>query len=149
MIDVETDPPVTPERSANMAKVRGKDTKPEMAVRRAAHALGLRFRLHRRDLPGTPDLIFSKRKTAIFVHGCFWHRHEGCRKAGSPKTRAAFWQAKFDRNVARDALNVNALQAAGWTVATIWECDTRDPQKLTDRLRSIFNLPDRVAGNGC
>lgn len=144
----DTEPPVTPARSANMSKVRGKNTKPEMAVRRAAHALGLRFRLHRRDLPGTPDLVFSKRKTAIFVHGCFWHRHEGCRKAGpAPKTRTTFWQAKFDRNTARDARNADALKEAGWNVATIWECETRNPEKLTDQLRSIFNIPDRVAGN--
>jgi len=144
----EPDPPITPARSANMSKVRGKNTKPEMAVRRAAHALGLRFRLHRRDLPGTPDLVFSGRKTAIFVHGCFWHRHGGCPKAGpAPKTRTAFWQAKFDRNTARDARDAEALRAAGWAVATIWECETRKPEKLTDQLRSIFNLPDRVAGN--
>lgn len=144
----DTEPPVTPARSANMSKVRGKNTKPEMAVRRVAHALGLRFRLHRRDLPGTPDLVFPKRKTAIFVHGCFWHRHEGCRKAGpAPKTRTAFWQAKFDRNTARDARNADTLRETGWNVATIWECETRDPDKLTDQLRSIFNIPDRVAGN--
>jgi DNA mismatch endonuclease (patch repair protein) len=144
----DTEPPVTPARSANMSKVRGKNTKPEIAVRRAAHALGLRFRLHRRDLPGTPDLVFSRRKTAIFVHGCFWHRHEGCRKAGpAPKTRTAFWQAKFDRNTARDARNADTLRQGGWNVATIWECETRDPDRLTDQLRSIFNIPDRVAGN--
>ena len=144
----EPDPRVTPARSANMSKVRGKNTKPEMAVRRAAHALGLRFRLHHRDLPGTPDLVFPGRKTAIFVHGCFWHRHPGCSKAGPPpKTRTAFWQAKFDRNTARDARNVEALRAAGWSVAIVWECETRDIEKLTDQLRSIFNLPNRVAGN--
>lgn len=148
MTDTEPEPPVTPSRSANMAKVRGKNTKPEVAVRRAAHSLGLRFRLHRRDLPGTPDLVFSKRKTAIFVHGCFWHRHEGCPKAGpAPKTRTAFWQAKFDRNTARDARNDLALREAGWTVAIIWECETRDLEKLIAQLRIIFNLPDRVAGN--
>lgn len=140
MTDVEPDPPVTPERSANMAKVRGKNTKPEMTVRRAAHALGLRFRLHRRDLAGTPDLIFPKRKIALFVHGCFWHRHDGCSKASTPKTRAAFWQAKFDRNTARDGRTVDALQAAGWTVATVWECETRAPAALIRQLRSIFDL---------
>jgi DNA mismatch endonuclease (patch repair protein) len=148
MAETESEPQVTPARSANMAKVRGKDTKPELAVRRAAHALGLRFRIHRRDLPGTPDLVFPKRKTAIFVHGCFWHRHEGCRKAGAPKTRAAFWEAKFDRNTARDARNADALRAEGWNVAIVWECDTRDPAKLAHQLRSIFNLPDRVARTG-
>lgn len=148
MADMESEPPVTPARSANMAKIRGKNTKPEMAVRRAAHALGLRFRLHRRELPGTPDLIFPRWKTAIFVHGCFWHRHEGCSKAGVPKTREAFWQAKFDRNVARDIRNVDALRASGWNVATVWECDTRDPGKLADQLRRIFGLPVPIAENG-
>lgn len=138
MTDTESEQPVTPARSANMAKVRGKNTRPEMAVRRAAHALGLRFRLHRRDLPGTPDLVFPKWKTALFVHGCFWHRHDRCAKASSPKTRAAFWQAKFDRNVARDGRSAEALQAAGWTVATVWECETRDTEKLVRQLRSIF-----------
>ena len=123
-----------------MAKVRGKNTKPEMAVRRAAHALGLRFRLHRRDLAGTPDLVFPKRKVALFVHGCFWHRHEGCSKASTPKTRVAFWQAKFDRNTARDGRTAEALQAAGWTVATVWECETRDPAALIRQLRGIFDL---------
>ncbi|MFV0409489.1 MAG: very short patch repair endonuclease, partial [Paracoccus sp. (in: a-proteobacteria)] len=85
-----------------MAKIRGRDTKPELRVRRAAHALGLRFRLQRRDLPGTPDLVFPGRRIAMFVHGCFWHRHPDCRFAYTPKSRVAFWQAKFDGNVARD-----------------------------------------------
>lgn len=149
MIDAESDQPVTPERSANMAKVRGKNTKPEMAVRRAAHALGLRFRLHRRDLAGTPDLVFPKRKIALFVHGCFWHRHEGCSKSSMPKTRAAFWQAKFDRNMARDGRAAEVLQATGWTVATVWECETRDRAALIRQLCSIFDLePAKVADTG-
>ena len=135
-------------RSERMSRIRGKNSKPEMLVRRIVHGMGYRYRLHDKRLPGSPDLVFRGRKKVIFVHGCFWHRHEGCRKAGpAPKTRTAFWQAKFDRNKARDARNADTLREAGWNVATIWECETRDPEKLTDQLRSIFNLPDRVAGN--
>lgn len=121
---------VSPERSAIMAKVKGKNTKPELVVRRAAHGLGYRFRLHRRNLPGSPDLVFSGRKAVIFVHGCFWHRHVGCRKCTSPRTRSEFWQAKFEANVARDSRNLAALEGNGWRVLTIWECETRDPKAL-------------------
>jgi DNA mismatch endonuclease (patch repair protein) len=105
-----------------MARIRGRDTRPEMAVRHFAHALGFRYRLHRRDLPGTPDIVFSRFRTVIFVHGCFWHRHEGCRRATMPKTRRDFWQAKFDANVERDRRNIAMLEAADWTVIVIWEC---------------------------
>lgn len=127
---------LTPEaRSQNMAKIRGRDTGPELRVRRAAHALGLRFRLQRRDLPGTPDLVFPGRRIALFVHGCFWHRHSGCRFAYTPKSRIAFWQAKFDGNVARDRRKENELRAAGWTPVVIWECETRDPDQLAGIIR--------------
>lgn len=127
---------LTPEsRSRNMAKIRGKDTGPELLVRRAAHAIGLRFRLHRRDLPGTPDLVFPGRRIVLFVHGCFWHRHPGCRMAYMPKSRIDFWQAKFDTNVARDARNLAELAGEGWTVAVIWECETRDPVRLRQIIR--------------
>lgn len=134
---------LTPEaRSRNMAKIRGRDTGPEVRVRRAAHALGLRFRLYRRQLPGTPDLVFPGRRIALFVHGCFWHRHSGCRFATTPKTRADFWQAKFDGNVARDARKEEELRSAGWTPATIWECETRDPDQLREIIRDrIMRLP--------
>lgn len=115
-----------------MARVRSKNTQPEMRVRRAAHALGLRFRLYRRDLPGTPDLVFPKYKVALFVHGCFWHRHEGCPRATMPKTRVDYWQAKFHRNVERDARHAEDLLALGWNPAVIWECETTDPQLLTE-----------------
>ena len=143
----ESDLPVTPDRSAMMARVRGANTRPEMAVRRAVHALGLRFRLHRKDLPGTPDLVLPRWKTVLFVHGCFWHRHPGCRKAGAPKTRAAFWQAKFDRNVARDERTAAALRQAGWRVETVWECETRDPGALRERLGTMF-YQSRAAPSG-
>jgi DNA mismatch endonuclease (patch repair protein) len=107
---------VDPRRSALMASVKGKDTKPEMTVRQIVHALGFRYRLHRRDLPGSPDLVFSRRKKIIFVHGCFWHRHIGCRGTTSPKTRSEFWQNKFEANIARGAKNFDALQSADWDV---------------------------------
>jgi DNA mismatch endonuclease, patch repair protein len=123
------------ERSRNMAKIRSRDTGPEVRVRRAAHALGLRFRLHRRDLPGTPDLVFPRLRVALFVNGCFWHRHEGCAKAYTPKTRIEFWQRKFDANVERDARKHAELTAAGWTPAVIWECETGDAERLAAIVR--------------
>lgn len=126
------------QRSAHMARIRATDTGPEMVVRRAAHALGLRFRLHRGDLPGSPDLVFPGRGYALFVHGCYWHRHPGCRLAYTPKSNTAFWQAKFDRNVARDAEAIAALRAAGWQADVIWECETRRPETIPDRLRSLL-----------
>lgn len=133
---------LTPEaRSLNMAKIRGKDTGPELLVRRAAHALGLRFRLHRRDLPGTPDLVFPGRRIALFVHGCFWHRHPGCRFAYTPKSRIEFWQTKFDANVARDARKLAELSEAGWTAVTIWECETRDQNRLREIIRERVMHP--------
>lgn len=124
-------------RSENMRRIRGRDTRPEMAVRRALHARGLRFRLHRRDLPGRPDIVLPGRRLVVFVHGCFWHRHEGCRGATTPSTRPEFWQAKFDANVARDAMVVAALVGAGWRVETVWECETRDLERLGRRLAAI------------
>lgn len=134
---------VPPERSALMARVRARHTQPEMAVRRAAHALGYRYRLHCRDMPGSPDLVFRSREKAIFVHGCFWHRHAECRRTTTPKTRAAFWEMKFEANVARDARNINALQSAGWSVSVIWECETVDVVALRAKLL-LFLGKDRA-----
>jgi DNA mismatch endonuclease (patch repair protein) len=111
-----------------------------MRVRRAAHAMGLRFRLHRKDLPGTPDLVFPKYKTVVFVHGCFWHRHPGCRKSSTPKSRLEYWQSKFDANVARDARAAIELRQLGWHVATIWECETKEIGDITSKLTLIFSL---------
>ena len=108
-----------------MAAVTSKNTQPEVAVRRFLHALGYRFRLHRKDLPGKPDIVMPKLRTCIFVHGCFWHRHTGCRYATTPKTRSEFWKAKFSRNVERDLENVQALEALGWKVLVVWECEVR------------------------
>lgn len=110
-------------RSRMMSRIRGKDTRPEMILRRALHAKGLRFRLHRKDLPGTPDLVLPRHNAVCFVHGCFWHRHPGCRFATTPATRPDFWQNKFRENVERDRRNIEALRAAGWRVAVIWECE--------------------------
>ena len=121
-----------------MSRVKSKDTSPEMRVRRAAHALGLRFRLHRRDLPGKPDLVFPKHRTALFVHGCFWHRHPGCPKASVPKTRTAYWMSKFDANVTRDIRVWKHLERLGWRVAVIWGCMTSDRKALDDILAQTF-----------
>jgi len=117
-----------------MSRIRSKDTKPEIAVRKAAHALGLRFRLHRRDLPGTPDLVFPGRRTALFVHGCFWHRH-GCARASTPSSNAGYWAAKFERNVERDASNAAELRKLGWRCVRVWECETKDASRLAAILR--------------
>ena len=122
-------------RSENMSRIRSRDTGPELAVRRTAYRMGFRFRLYRRDLPGTPDLTFPRHRLAVFVHGCFWHRHSGCRFAYSPKSRVEFWMKKFKQNVTRDRRNRAALQNLGWRVAVIWECETRDTSIIEDRLR--------------
>lgn len=118
-----------------MSRVRGKNTAPEMRVRKVAHRIGLRFRLHRKDLPGRPDLVFPRYRLAVFVHGCFWHRHPGCSRASMPSTRPNFWQTKFDANVARDHRQVEALEAAGWSVLVLWECELKDEACVEARLR--------------
>lgn len=120
-----------------MSRVRGKDTLPEMAVRRLAHALGMRFRLHRADLPGRPDLAFPRYRTVVFVHGCFWHRHEGCQKSTLPKSRVEYWEAKFRINVERDARNSIDLARMGWRVLTVWECETKNSELLARKLNSV------------
>jgi len=125
-------------RSANMRAVRSKNTKPEIIVRKVAHRLGYRFRLHRRDLPGHPDLVFAARRKVIFVHGCFWHVHTGCKRATSPKANAAFWRAKLDRNVQRDADQLAALQDAGWEALVVWECETKNQHQLSATIRSFL-----------
>ncbi len=139
--------PVDPTRSALMARVKAKDSKPEMAVRRCTHALGYRYSLHRRNLPGTPDLVLPRLRKAIFVHGCFWHRHHGCSRATSPKTRATFWAAKFVDNVSRDARAQEALRAVGWDVLVIWECETFNEQMLRARLKRFLAARKRQTTN--
>lgn len=119
----------TPEqRSFNMSRIRGRDTKPELLLRRGLHARGFRFRLHRRDLPGRPDLVFPSRRAAIFVHGCFWHGHD-CPMCRMPATRPAFWRAKIEGNRLRDRKAVAALTAAGWRALIVWECALRGPAR--------------------
>ena len=124
MVDV-----VSPaDRSRMMAGIKGKNSQPELLVRRMLFASGYRFRLHRRDMPGTPDIVMPRRKVAIFVHGCFWHHHQGCRYAKMPATRPDFWKAKLEANVERDRRAVDKLQALGWRVLCVWECSTRDAE---------------------
>lgn len=115
-----------------MSGIRGKNTKPEMLARRALFAAGYRFRLHRRDLPGVPDIVLPSRKVAIFVHGCYWHLHSDCKNAKLPATRPEFWLAKLEGNVARDRRAIEALLSEGWRVLTVWECATRDLATLAD-----------------
>jgi DNA mismatch endonuclease (patch repair protein) len=110
-------------RSWNMSRIRGKNTRPEILLRKALFARGLRYRLHVKDLPGTPDIVFRTRRLAIFVNGCFWHRHEGCDLTTTPTTRREFWQEKFDATVERDRRNIEALNHAGWRVVVVWECE--------------------------
>ncbi len=117
-------------RSRMMAGIKGKDTKPELVLRRALHARGFRYRLHSKNVPGRPDLVFPKHHAIVFVHGCFWHRHERCRYTTTPSTRPEFWQAKFDANVIRDAAIRGQLIEAGWRVATVWECSLRKTDQL-------------------
>lgn len=136
---------VTQARSLIMQSVPQKNSSPELAVRTILHALGLRFRLHRRDLPGTPDIVLPKYRTAIFVHGCFWHRHLWCRYASIPKTRQDYWLPKFAANVERDARKSSQLKELGWRVLVVWECETRDREALKARLRREFGLPDTAA----
>jgi DNA mismatch endonuclease (patch repair protein) len=121
-----------------MAGIRASDTKPELVIRRGLHRLGFRFRLHRKDLPGTPDLILPRYRAAIFVHGCFWHGHACRRGARAPATNAEYWRAKIARNVARDAEARTALEAQGWTTLTLWECELRDDAALRARLAAFL-----------
>jgi DNA mismatch endonuclease (patch repair protein) len=131
---------VTPaRRSEIMARVRSRDTKPEMVVRRLVHAMGYRYRLHARDLPGKPDLVFRSREKVVFIHGCFWHRHAGCALARLPTSRQDFWLPKLNGNRQRDAKNERALRDAGWDVLTIWECELGDIAELKTRIRGFLD----------
>lgn len=126
------------QRSLMMGKIKSKNTKPELIVRSLCHSLGLRYRLHRRDLPGSPDLVFPKHRLCLFVHGCFWHRHPGCKYAYTPKSRLEFWLKKLNKNMERDQINESLLRAMGWKVETIWECETKNQEFL---LRRVMSLP--------
>jgi DNA mismatch endonuclease (patch repair protein) len=125
-------------RSAVMRRVKGRDTSPELKVRKALTALGARYRLHRKDLPGNPDIVLPGRKLALFVHGCFWHGHDCARGARVPQQNRDYWVGKVERNRARDVRSREALAALGWRVETIWECDLKDEVGLSARLRSLL-----------
>lgn len=133
---------VSPEvRSRIMAQVKSKGMKPEMRVRRLIHGLGYRYRLHRADLPGKPDLVFPSRQKVVFVNGCFWHRHEGCDRVRIPATNRDYWVAKLERNQARDARNIALLEETGWTVLIVWECQLQDISATTERLLAFLGRP--------
>ena len=121
---------VTEQRSKNMSAIKSKNTKPEIAVRKILHSMGYRFRLHRKDLPGSPDIVLPKYKIVIFVHGCFWHRHENCKYASTPKTRKEFWENKFNKNIKRDKKNFKELKKLNWKVLVIWECELNSLQEI-------------------
>ena len=121
-------------RSWNMSRIRSRDTGPELLVRSALHRAGYRFRLHSKDLPGRPDIVLPKYHTVVFVHGCFWHRHKGCRFAYSPKSRVAFWNNKFRGNIERDRRTSTALRKLGWRVVTVWECQATSPERWLSKI---------------
>ena len=121
---------ISASRSKNMSAIKSKNTKPEVEVRKLLHAMGFRFRLHKKDLPGSPDIVLAKYKSVIFVHGCFWHRHQRCKFASNPKTRVDFWNKKFNDNIERDIKNQDELKSLGWKSKIIWECEIRNKEKL-------------------
>ena len=140
MIMVDT---LTPQqRSERMSRVKGKDTKPEILVRKLAHSMGYRFRLHRKDLPGSPDLVFPVRRKVIFVHGCFWHGHENCRRGQRPKTRTKFWKEKIETNRRRDSRVRAELENLGWAILVVWECQLTSLEELTAKLRTFLDMQD-------
>ncbi len=125
-------------RSRLMSRVRSKDTKPEMRVRRLIHAMGYRYRLHYRKLPGSPDIVFPERRKVIFVNGCFWHRHENCRRNRTPKSRRDYWSAKLEKNRRRDLINQFRLREMGWSVLVVWECETEEAAGLPGRIMNFL-----------
>lgn len=135
---------LTPEeRSRNMAAIRSKNTKPELIVRSLLHRQGFRFRLHKKGLPGNPDLVLPKYKTVIFVHGCFWHRHKGCKDCTTPKTRTEYWLDKFNKNVERDRRVQQELKDLGWRIIIIWQCEIKDLDKLLEKIKTNLLLKKR------
>ena len=125
-------------RSDIMRRVRSTDTTPEKKVRSLLHKLGFRFRLHRSDLPGKPDIVLPKHRAVVFVHGCFWHRHQGCPHATTPASRQEYWLPKFKRTVERDKKNQEELRQKGWNVIVVWECETKDISKIAEYLLKFF-----------
>ena len=130
---------VSEQRSRNMSAIKSKNTKPEIAVRKVLHSMGYRFRLHSKDLPGSPDIVLPKYKTVIFVHGCFWHRHENCKYATTPKTREEFWNNKFRSNTERDLEIHEKIKNLNWRSVVIWECETKNMKNLRDKIIDVFN----------
>lgn len=126
------------DRSRLMSRVKGRDTKPELVVRKTLHAMGYRFRLQRRDLPGRPDIVLPRHRKAIFVHGCFWHGHPDCPRAKRPASNTDFWNQKLSRNIERDMRNLSDLERLGWQVLTVWECETRKPDFLRRKLEEFL-----------
>lgn len=127
-----------PQRSRIMSRIHGRDTQPELRVRKTAHKLGLRYRLHIKELIGSPDIVFPRYRTALFVHGCFWHQHPGCSRASVPKSRQEFWTVKLRKNVERDHRVVKRLENDGWRVEVIWECETKNADLLRRRITAMF-----------
>ena len=130
---------VSEQRSRNMSAIKSKNTKPEIAVRKLLHSMGYRFRLHRKDLPGSPDIVLPKYKTVIFVHGCFWHRHENCKYASTPKIRKEFWENKFRANVKRDLEIQEKIKNIGWQSVVIWECELKSKKQIKQKLLALKN----------
>lgn len=128
---------IDPKRSAQMSRIRSANTRPELVVRKALHSKGFRFRLHRKDLPGNPDIVLPRYRAAVFIHGCFWHQHPGCRLASWPKSRTEYWGPKLRRNVERDVQAARQLQEHGWRPIIVWECDTRSPERLAARVEEL------------
>ncbi len=132
---------VAPETRRRMLAVRGRDTAPELRVRRVLHSMGYRFRLHRKDLPGTPDIVLPRHRKIVLVHGCFWHGHESCKRATRPVNNASTWAAKIEANRRRDQRNLDALDSLGWDVLVVWECEVRNAQELETRLCAFLERP--------
>ena len=130
---------VSEQRSRNMSAIKSKNTKPEIKVRKVLHSMGYRFRLHSKDLPGSPDIVLPKYKTVIFVHGCFWHRHKDCKYATTPKTRQDFWNKKFTTNIERDLEIHEKIKNLNWRSVVIWECETKHMENLRDKIIDVFS----------
>lgn len=140
------------ERSARMSRIKGKDTKPELSLRKILHRLGFRYRLHVNKLPGKPDLVFPKYNTVVFVHGCFWHRHPGCKVATTPKSNTEFWNDKFEKNKERDARTIKTLEDAGWNVLVVWECELDSMKKAVATGKLIgekLKKPEKIGNHSC
>tara|TARA_A100001037_G_C14815233_1_gene485112 strand:+ start:228 stop:644 length:417 start_codon:yes stop_codon:yes gene_type:complete len=138
-MSVEVIHKVSEQRSRNMSAIKSKNTKPEIKVRKILHSMGYRFRLHSKDLPGSPDIVLPKYKTVIFVHGCFWHRHENCKYASTPKTRKEFWNKKFTENKKRDSEIQEKIKILDWRSVVIWECETKNIENLRDKIIDVFS----------